>query len=74
MLTLRLLMQAKIVTIEITGTGANAGFVTTIAGVEIKSFDVSNVTMNLGGESLSYIRKTVSPLLMNKLKIHIFGL
>ena len=47
----------KIVTIEITGTGANAGFVTTIAGVEIKSFDVSNVTMNLGGESLSYTGK-----------------
>ena len=50
----------KTVTVEITGTGVNTGFVTTIDGVEIKAVNVSNATMSLGGESLSYTGKQIA--------------
>ena len=49
-----------IVSVEITGTGANAGFKTTIEGIEIKSVDVSSATLNLGGATVAYTGKQVA--------------
>ena len=49
-----------IVSVEITGTGTNAGFKTTIEGIEIKSVDVSSATLNLGGATVAYTGKQVA--------------
>ena len=46
--------------VNITGKGNNAGFKTTIEGIEIKSADISNEVLNLNGQTVSYTGKQVA--------------
>ena len=46
--------------VNITGKGNNAGFKTTIEGVEIKSADISNEKLNLNSQTVSYTGKQVA--------------
>ena len=48
------------VSVNITGTGKNVGFKTTIEGIEIKSADISNEVLNLNGQTVSYTGKQVA--------------
>ena len=46
--------------VNITGKGNNAGFKTTIEGIEIKSADISNEVLNINGQTVSYTGKQVA--------------
>ena len=48
------------VSVDIVGTGNFEGFKTTIAGIEIKSVDVSTAKLNLNGQTVSYTGKQVA--------------
>ena len=48
------------VSVDIVGTGNFEGFKTTIAGIEIKSVDVSTATLSLNGQVVSYTGKQVA--------------
>ena len=48
------------VSVDIVGTGNFEGFKTTIAGIEIKSVDVSTATLNLNSSAVSYTGKQVA--------------
>ena len=48
------------VSVDIVGTGNFEGFKTTIAGIEIKSVDVSTATLSLNNQAVSYTGKQVA--------------